>query len=448
VCKQEYRYDRTGELTTENIDSSAEATHTHVPEAPDSSFHAPPTLLRPIIHPVPPSRPTKRKRESDPDEDPANFNHVRIKIKKRRLNQKEKEMARDAAKRKCDTAMDIDHEKTTPKRPKFDEMEIDGEEKTKHNKTSDAQKKEQETGTNWSASPTDFNFNEATGNQTPSSFLFASNQPIQAQLDKDDSTPSTISIWKTPKDDDSHDHRAQDIKQHVQYGLAGHDTLDAKPSTPTSEQQLVPKPGTDSPSLAVTKSAKRYKAVPQKATEEDARKAGIPSGYSLKNWDPTEEPIMLLGSVFDANSMGKWIYDWTVFYYGPTTPLAEMAGELWLLLIQLAGKVKRAEETLPKIRNIERHEMVEDFLDSGIRLWYRFAKLLKICEGFMLKAAKKESGENKPVSMGKNSASEFLDSIFGRDRELERTENLMTGMRLWSMRFDANCNDILHYPGA
>ncbi|KAH8731025.1 hypothetical protein GQ44DRAFT_605475 [Phaeosphaeriaceae sp. PMI808] len=185
-----------------------------------------------------------------------------------------------------------------------------------------------------------------------------------------------------------------------------------------------------------------------KATEEDARKAGIPAGYSYKNWDPSEEPIMLLGSVFDANSLGKWIYDWTVFYNGPGTPLAEMAGELWVLLIQLAGKVKRAEELMPKIRKKESHEMVEDFLESGERLWIRFAKLLKVCEDYMWKAAKKENGEKKPVSMGKNSGREFVDSLFGRDRELEKTEKLMTGIRLWSMRFDANCNAILNHPSA
>jgi hypothetical protein len=40
---------------------------------------------------------------------------------------------------------------------------------------------------------------------------------------------------------------------------------------------------------------------------------------------------MLLGSVFDANSLGKWIYDWTVYYYGPATPVSNMAGEFWLL---------------------------------------------------------------------------------------------------------------------
>ena len=188
------------------------------------------------------------------------------------------------------------------------------------------------------------------------------------------------------------------------------------------------------------------KSTMPKATEDDARRVGIPAGYSYKNWDPTEEPIMLLGSVFDANSLGKWIFDWTVFHYGPATPIADLAGDLWLLLIQLAGKVKRAEECMPKIRRQENREMVEDFLESGERLWIRFAKLLKICEDYMWKAAKKDSGEKKPVNMGKNSGCEFVDTVFGRDRELEKTEKLMTGMRLWGMRFDANCEDILRHP--
>ena len=38
--------------------------------------------------------------------------------------------------------------------------------------------------------------------------------------------------------------------------------------------------------------------------------------------------VMLLGSVFDANSLGKWIYDWTVFHHGPGTPMSEFAGDL------------------------------------------------------------------------------------------------------------------------
>jgi hypothetical protein len=186
----------------------------------------------------------------------------------------------------------------------------------------------------------------------------------------------------------------------------------------------------------------------RKATEEDARRAGIPAGYSYKNWDPTEEPITLLGSVFDSNSLGKWIYDWTVFSYGPATPMSDVAGDLWLLLIQLSGKVKRADECIDKIRQEESKELVEDFLESGERLWVRFKKLLKICEEYMWKAAKRETGEKKPMTMGKNSGCEFVDSIFGRDRELDKTEKLMSAIRLWSLRFDANCDEILRDPSA
>jgi len=104
-----------------------------------------------------------------------------------------------------------------------------------------------------------------------------------------------------------------------------------------------------------------------KATEDDARRHQIPSGYSLKNWDPSEEPILLLGSVFDANSLGKWIYDWTVYHHGLATPVADMAGELWLLLVQLAEKVKRAEGCMPRIRQKENREMIDDFIESGER---------------------------------------------------------------------------------
>jgi hypothetical protein len=125
-----------------------------------------------------------------------------------------------------------------------------------------------------------------------------------------------------------------------------------------------------------------------------------------------------------------------------------MAGEFWLLLTQLARKVKIAEETLSNIIKKENSEMVEDFIESGERLWMRFAKLLQVCENYMWKAAKKEACNKKPVSMGKSSGREFLESLFGRDRELEKTEKLMTGMRLWSMRFDANCGEILKNPEA
>lgn len=192
-------------------------------------------------------------------------------------------------------------------------------------------------------------------------------------------------------------------------------------------------------------SPKKPAPTPAKATDADARRHRIPPGYSLKNWDPSEEPIMLLGSVFDANSLGKWIYDWTVYHHGPATPIADMAGELWLLLIQLAGKVKRAEECMPRIRKEESREMVDDFIESGERLTDKLKKLLKACETPMLKAGKKHGKDS--AQLGKNAGTEFVDSIFGRDRQLDATEKFMASIRLWNLRFDANCEDILLHPG-
>lgn len=178
------------------------------------------------------------------------------------------------------------------------------------------------------------------------------------------------------------------------------------------------------------------------ATEEDAARAGIPSGYSIKNWDPSELPVILLGSVFDANSLGKWIYDWTVYRFTASHPISEMAGEMWLLLIKLAGKMRRAEECLPRIRLRDSRELVGDFLASADRLWEKFKNLLKDCEYYMLKAAKREGSKK----MGKNAGTEFVDSIFGRDRFLEQTEKLMQSFRTWNHRFDANCEEILRRP--
>ncbi|KAJ9612565.1 hypothetical protein H2200_004162 [Cladophialophora chaetospira] len=201
------------------------------------------------------------------------------------------------------------------------------------------------------------------------------------------------------------------------------------------------RPSASITSRPTTRKRSTAPAPTRKATEEDARRHKIPAGYSLKNWDPTEEPIMLLGSVFDANSLGKWIYDWTVYHHGSATPMADMAGELWLLLIKLAGNTKRSEETMPKIQRAENRETVEDYLESSERLWNRLKKLLKECEHYMLKTRSK-----KEQVIGMKAGTEFVDSIFGRDRFLERTEKLMNGMRLWNMRFEVNCADILRTP--
>ncbi|KAJ1332973.1 myoneurin [Microdochium nivale] len=213
------------------------------------------------------------------------------------------------------------------------------------------------------------------------------------------------------------------------------------------------------------------------ATEEDARHRKIPKGYSLEHWDPREEPILLLGSVFDCNSLGKWIYDWVVYRDGPESPTVDTAGDLWLLLIQLYGNVKKSEETIPGVRLVADAEILEDFVQAGWRLMDKFCKLLKHCRQAMLRAQGNQGHEpeardspqlnperklhgraqadfpwlgpsTKKGQLGENSAVAFIDTLLGRYQLPDQTESLMRSMSVFGLRFDINCRAILCDPGA
>ncbi|KIW76864.1 hypothetical protein Z517_09308 [Fonsecaea pedrosoi CBS 271.37] len=180
----------------------------------------------------------------------------------------------------------------------------------------------------------------------------------------------------------------------------------------------------------------------RQATEGDAIHARIPAGFTIKHWDPTEKPIILLGSVFDANSLGKWIYDWTIWHHGRSNPITDVAGELWLLLIKLAGKMKSAEGRVGRIADAELRGIVEHLIDRGGGLWDRLRDLLKKCEFHMVKAAKRDGTK----TMGRRAGTEFVDSMFGPDRHLELTEKIMKQIRLWSERFDDYCEETFRRP--
>lgn len=167
----------------------------------------------------------------------------------------------------------------------------------------------------------------------------------------------------------------------------------------------------------------------------------VPVGYSTKYWDGKERPLFLLGSVFDANSLGKWIFDWTVFRFGAGSPMAGLSGELWQYLLRWTIKAKRAEEAMGRVRGVEERQILEDFIRGAERMWLKWTGLMEQCECRMLNGPLEEGkGE---VTLGAEGGIAFVDTIFGRDRELENTERWMHGARLWSERFDANCRGIL-----
>ena len=177
--------------------------------------------------------------------------------------------------------------------------------------------------------------------------------------------------------------------------------------------------------------------------EEVRRKYNIPEGYCIKNWDHREDPILFCGSVFDANSLGKWIYDWTVCVHGAQHELADIAGDFWLLLIELAGKLKSSQQCMLSVFSADDKQILEDFVISGRRLWKRLLSLLGICETFMLAVG----GRKQPRKLGTDAGFRFVECFFGRDEQLKEMEKLMTGMRYWNFRFNANCEDILDCTG-
>ena len=68
--------------------------------------------------------------------------------------------------------------------------------------------------------------------------------------------------------------------------------------------------------------------------------------------------------------------------------------------------------------------MVGDFIASGERLWQKLGELIKNCEPYMWLVARRKGSK----AMGKNAGTEFVDSIFGRNRELERNEKWMNSI--------------------
>jgi hypothetical protein len=180
---------------------------------------------------------------------------------------------------------------------------------------------------------------------------------------------------------------------------------------------------------------------------EDAEKAraavaaGIPVGYSLKHWTVGEEPLVVAGSVFDAYSLGQWIYDWAVYRSGPCTSTADAAGDLWLLLIKLGGRMKRAGEGVERVRDEADREMLQDFISSGRRVWWRFEQLLSVCEASMWMTP----GGKARLKPGSMAGMEFVSTMFASEPVVDETQCLMERMQLWGDRFAVNCEPLLRF---
>lgn len=183
----------------------------------------------------------------------------------------------------------------------------------------------------------------------------------------------------------------------------------------------------------------------RKATKQDAQRHRIPDWYIIKHWNPDEKPIFLLGTVFDSDSLGKWIFDWTVKEYGPRTPMGNIAGDIWLLLLQLYGSIKRSEEFIDWNRGTRIPKLCDDlnllqkFISTGRSLRKQLDRLLRKCEEPMLRTDTRNRGR-----LGKEAGFAFVDAFFGREHLLGETEDLQQQIRLWIHQWGVECAEIVN----
>ncbi|KAG6362326.1 hypothetical protein INS49_010556 [Diaporthe citri] len=217
--------------------------------------------------------------------------------------------------------------------------------------------------------------------------------------------------------------------------------------TPTSqESRVVTGTGTMLLDLGKAAPTSLHRAMKTRvpATSEDAEKHNIPLDYNLEEWDPDENPITLLGAVFDANSVGKWIHGWTHYKYGHLATETEKSGELWSLIILLTRKLRVSAKFISESVGIESVEqgvgkdMVEDFIESGQRRMEKFQTHLKKCEKSMLVSENK--GKNKgTVRLRSDAGVAFAEAAFSSKKHFAKTNGLIQSIELWLKRWDANC---------
>ena len=170
-------------------------------------------------------------------------------------------------------------------------------------------------------------------------------------------------------------------------------------------------------------------------TVHAAIRARIPAGYSFENWTPGEQPLFLMGSVFDPDSIGKWIFDFAAYVHGPDSPIADVAADLWLLFIKLAGRSETLKKRIEQYRSRQGHDGLQRMTRNVHKLWRKIQYLIKDCEEGMWDHVREDrdgiSWLDQPAGIA------FTRSLLHRGHHLERTEKLMTEIRVWIMICDS-----------
>lgn len=160
----------------------------------------------------------------------------------------------------------------------------------------------------------------------------------------------------------------------------------------------------------------------------------VPKGYNMKHYYVGEFPIVLMGSVFDPYSLGKWMYDWAVYLWGTDNEDTECVEDLWLILIRWTASLKRLtvlqEYILPTDWCIE----LAQHQGYGLSLRDELSSLIYLL-GLSCQLTSNIS-TNSPTSV---SAEQLLNTMFRSIDQGRLTTKLLSRMSSWTAKCDATC---------
>lgn len=178
-------------------------------------------------------------------------------------------------------------------------------------------------------------------------------------------------------------------------------------------------------------------------TIEDRRHSGSWMARKIvpKQWGFGDSHFVLFGTYtfFNIESLGKWIYDWTVWEYGKASVEATKAYSLMTYLVQSSKTTQRALESMRWTGDMHERKIFKKFLDSGSDLWAQVKRLFRTCETYATDALREEK---RLVNYGKL----FVLALFDKFIQLERTQRLLGDMRVWLNNFDSTGGVSLSNP--
>ena len=192
---------------------------------------------------------------------------------------------------------------------------------------------------------------------------------------------------------------------------------------------------------------------PRKATSKDCVRYGIPPDLDLEMWNPEEQPILLLKTVFDADSVGKWIYDCTSQLYGPETAVAGIVHFLSAQLTEMSVKAGRIKKALHILGDNPPKKILLYFLEAASRLVCHFQDIIRRCERTILDTIDRGDDDDDNGDDGNDNdndeqsgredhmGAEFFKCMFGPKKELDAVEEFMTAAHEWCHCFELQCKE-------